>query len=52
LNGLQEKGVRLMQYLVFDANEIQRWRRVKEFVDSCTDASFWVDIKRHTRPLL
>jgi putative transposase len=41
-----------MQYLVFDANVTQRWRRVKEFVDSCTDADFWVDIKRHTRSLL
>ena len=41
-----------MQYLVFDANVTQRWRRVKEFVDSCTDANFWVDIKRHTRSLL
>jgi len=41
-----------MQYLVFDSNVTQRWRRVKEFVDSCADASFWVDIKRHTRALL
>lgn len=41
-----------MQYLVFDANVTQRWRRVKEFVDSATDANFWVDIKRHTRSLL
>jgi len=41
-----------MQYLVFDANLTQRWRRVKEFVESCNDASFWVDIKRHTRSLL
>ena len=41
-----------MQYLVFDANLTQRWRRVKEFVDSCTDANFWLDIKRHTRSLL
>jgi len=41
-----------MQYLVFDANVTQRWRRVKEFVDSCTDANFWLDIKRHTRSLL
>jgi len=41
-----------MRYLVFDSNVTQRWRRVKEFVDSCTDASFWVDIKRHTRSLL
>ena len=32
-----------MRYLVFDANLTQRWRRVKEFVDSCTDANFWVD---------
>lgn len=41
-----------MHYLVFDTNLTQRWRRVKEFVDSCTDANFWVDIKRHTRSLL
>jgi len=41
-----------MQYLVFDANVTQRWRRVKEFVNSCTDASFWIDIKHHTRSLL
>ena len=41
-----------MEYLVFDANVAQRWRRVKEFVDSCADAAFWVDIKRHTRSLL
>lgn len=41
-----------MQYLVFDANLTQRWRRVKEFVDSYTDANFWVDIKRYTRSLL
>ncbi len=41
-----------MQYLVFDSNVTQRWRRVKEFVDSCTDSNFWVDIKRHTRSLL
>jgi len=41
-----------MQYLVFDRNLTQRWRRVKDFVNSCTDANFWVDIKRHTRSLL
>jgi len=41
-----------MQYLVFDTNLTQRWRRVKEFVESCNDANFWVDIKRHTRSLL
>jgi putative transposase len=41
-----------MEYLVFDSNLTQRWRRVKEFVESCTDANFWVDIKRHTRSLL
>jgi len=41
-----------MQYLVFDANVTQRWRRVKHFVDSCNDANFWSDIKRHTRSLL
>jgi putative transposase len=41
-----------MQYLVFDRNVTQRWRRVKDFVNSCTDSSFWIDIKRHTRSLL
>lgn len=41
-----------MQYLVFDKNVAQRWGRVKEFVDSCADANFWIDIKRHTRALL
>lgn len=41
-----------MQYLVFDANLTQRWRRVKEFVDSCNEANFWDDIKTHTRSLL
>ena len=41
-----------MQYLVFDANLTQRWRRVKEFVESANDVNFWVDIKRHTRSLL
>jgi len=41
-----------MQYLVFDSNVSQRWKRVKEFVENCTDANFWVDIKRHTRLLL
>jgi len=41
-----------MQYLVFDANITQRWRRVKEFVESTTDANFWLDIKTHTRSLL
>jgi transposase-like protein len=41
-----------MQYLVFDSNVSQRWKRVKEFVENCTDANFWVDIKKHTRLLL
>lgn len=41
-----------MQYLVFDSNVSQRWKRVKEFVENCTDANFWVDIKKHTRSLL
>ena len=41
-----------MQYLVFDSNVAQRWKRVKEFVESMTDANFWVDIKKHTRLLL
>ena len=41
-----------MQYLVFESNVTQRWRRVKEFVNSANDANFWLDIKRHTRSLL
>jgi len=41
-----------MQYLVFDSNVSQRWKRVKDFVENCTDANFWVDIKKHTRSLL
>ncbi len=41
-----------MEYLAFSSNLTQRWRRVKEFVESCNDANFWVDIKRHTRLLL
>jgi transposase-like protein len=41
-----------MQYLAFDTNVTQRWRRVKDFVNSCKDINFWIDIKRHTRSLL
>jgi len=41
-----------MQYLVFDANLTQRWRRVKHFVNSCTDTHFWTDIKKHIRYLV
>jgi transposase-like protein len=41
-----------MEYLLFDANLTQRWRRVKEFVENCKDSNFWLDIKRHTRSLL
>jgi putative transposase len=41
-----------MQYLVFDSNVSQRWKRVNEFVANCTDANFWVNIKKHTRLLL
>lgn len=41
-----------MQYLVFDANLTQRWQRVKHFVNSCTDAHFWDDIKKHNRALV
>ena len=41
-----------MQYLAFDSNVAQRWRRVKDFIESMTDANFWVDIKKHTRSLL
>ena len=41
-----------MQYLVFDANLTQRWRRVKEFVESCNEVDFWAEIKKHTRSLL
>jgi putative transposase len=48
----QQKEVHPMQYLVFDANLTQRWHRVKHFINSCTDASFWVDIKKHTQYLV
>ncbi|MFH1767941.1 MAG: IS256 family transposase [Candidatus Omnitrophota bacterium] len=41
-----------MQYLVFDTNLTQRWRSVKHFVNTCTDASFWTDIKKHVRYLV
>lgn len=41
-----------MQYLVFDSNVSQRWKHVHEFVESCKDNSFWVDIKKHIRSLL
>jgi len=41
-----------MQYLVFDKNVSQRWKRVKRFVESCKDKNFWVEIKKHTRALL
>lgn len=41
-----------MQYLVFDKNITQRWRRVKDFVESCHKEDFWQNIKVHTRSLL
>ena len=41
-----------MEYLVFDKNVSQRWRRVNKFVEDCKDANFWVDIKTHLRSLL
>ena len=41
-----------MQYLIFDANLTQRWRRVKEFVESSNEVDFWAEIKKHTRSLL
>ncbi len=41
-----------MRYLVFDNNLTQRWRRVKEFVESCNEEDFWLKIKQHTRSLL
>lgn len=41
-----------MQYLVFNANVTERWKRVKEFVDSTNDTRFWLDIKKHVRSLL
>lgn len=41
-----------MQYLVFDRNVTQRWRRVKHFVNNCADAHFWTDIKKYTRYLV
>lgn len=41
-----------MEYLVFDKNVSQRWKRVKRFVEACKDKNFWVEIKKHTRILL
>lgn len=41
-----------MQYLVFDKNIAQRWRRVNDFVASCHEEDFWQNIKRHVRYLL
>ncbi len=41
-----------MQYLVFDSNVTQRWRRVNDFVNSCHEEDFWQNIKRHVRSLL
>lgn len=41
-----------MEYLVFDKNIAQRWRRVNDFVNSCHEEDFWQNIKLHTRSLL
>ena len=41
-----------MQYLVFDKNITQRWRRVNDFVNSCHEEDFWQNIKLHVRSLL
>lgn len=41
-----------MQYLVFDKNITQRWRRVKNFVESTHQIDFWSEVKKHTRSLL
>ena len=41
-----------MQYLVFDKNISQRWRRVNDFVNSCHEEDFWQNIKTHTRDFL
>lgn len=41
-----------MQYLVFDKNIAQRWRRVNDFVTSCHEEDFWQNIKIHVRSLL
>jgi len=41
-----------MQYLVFDKNITQRWRRVNDFVNSCHEENFWQNIKIHVRSLL
>ena len=41
-----------MQYLVFDKNITQRWRRVNDFVESCHQEDFWQNIKLHVRDLL
>jgi putative transposase len=48
----KKKGVHPMQYLVFDKNVTQRWRRVKDFVNSCHQEDFWQNIKHHVRFLL
>ena len=41
-----------MQYLVFDKNISQRWRRVNDFVNSCHEEDFWQNIKIHVRSFL
>ncbi len=41
-----------MEYLVFDKNIAQRWRRVNDFVNSCHEEDFWQNIKFYTRSLL
>ena len=41
-----------MQYLVFDSNISQRWRRVNDFVNSCHQEDFWQNIKLHVRSLV
>ena len=41
-----------MQYLAFDKNIAQRWRRVNDFVSLCHEQDFWQNIKTHVRHLL
>jgi len=47
-----KEGGTPMKYLVFDRNLTQRWHRVKHFVNSCTNANFWVDIRKHVKYLV
>ena len=41
-----------MEYLVFDKNITQRWKRVNDFVNQCHQEDFLQNIKVHVRSLL